>query len=139
MIESKLTSGEQVIMRGRISQRAICGLFWMFLVLGILFGLFPLPVFLIYWLYLKSIAWYVTNKRIILKSGLLSTSTSEIGCDRIGEIQSRQGAFLDKLFGTASLTVNDTGMNNIKLQFVGNPEDVKKVISEQVYASRSVK
>jgi uncharacterized membrane protein YdbT with pleckstrin-like domain len=111
----------------------------MFLVLGILFGLFPLPVFLVYWLYLKSIAWYVTDKRIILKSGLLSTSTSEIGYDRIGEIKLRQGAILDKLFGTGYLIVNDTGMNNMKLQFVGNPEDVKKVISEQVYATRDVK
>ena len=125
-------------MRGRADKQAMCGLFWIFLVLGVLFGLFPLPIFFIYWLSVKRVAWYVTNKRLVQsKASWLAPTveTEEIRWSNVGEIRAKKGALLDSIFGTANLLVSDTGVNSIQLKFVGNPDEVRRVISEKMHSS----
>ena len=133
-----LAPGEEILMRGGADKRAMRGLSWIFLVVGILFGLFPLPVFFIYWSSLKRNAWYVTNKRLVQrKAALLPTvETEEIRWDRVGEVRVKKGALLDALFGTVNLVVSDTGINKIELKFIGNSDSVRKLISEQMYADK---
>ena len=133
-----LAPGEEIVMRGRADKQAMCGLFWIFLVLGVLFGLFPLPIFFIYWLSVKRVAWYVTNKRLVQsKASWLAPTveTEEIRWSNVGEIRAKKGALLDSIFGTANLLVSDTGVNSIQLKFVGNPDEVRRVISEKMHSS----
>ena len=133
-----LAPGEEIVMRGRADKQAMCGLFWIFLVIGVLFGLFPLPIFLIYWLSIKRVAWYVTNKRIVQSKASWiapAVETEEIRWSNIGEVRAKKGALLDSIFGTANLLISDTGFNSIELKFVGKPDEVRRVISEQMHSA----
>lgn len=133
-----LAPDEEIVMRGRADKQAMCGLFWIFIVIGVLFGLFPLPIFLIYWLSVKRGAWYLTNKRLVQSKASWiapTVETEEIRWSNVGEVRAKKGALLDSIFGTANLLISDTGFNSIELKFVGKPDEVRRAISEQMHSS----
>jgi membrane protein YdbS with pleckstrin-like domain len=142
-LEDLLVDGEEVIRRGSVAPQYISYIMWIYIVItvaatlacgvGILFA----PFLLSHWLYLKRCRWYVTDRRILSISGLFSLKTEEIGFKRVGETNLSQG-LLSRLFNTGTIVVNDIGTNSIKIPFVNNPLELKKLITARAYESQQV-
>ncbi len=77
--------------------------------------------------YLKKIEQGVTNKRIILKKGIIGRNTQEIKLDAVETVEIKQGVIgriLD--FGTVKIT--GRGISNLIFKNIDNPMEVKKDI-----------
>ncbi len=74
----------------------------------------------------------VTNKRIIVKTGLIATQAREIFINRIESIQLQQ-SIAGRLFGYGSVIPAGTGGDKAGLHsYIDNPVGLKKVIDEQI-------
>jgi uncharacterized membrane protein YdbT with pleckstrin-like domain len=140
-LEELLVEGEVVIRRGSVASQYISYILWIYIGISALFtvlcgvGVVMAPFLFAHWLYLKRYRWYITDRRVLAISGLLSLQTQEIGFRRIGETNLSQGIF-SRLFNTGTIVVNDTGSGKIKIPLVNNPLDLKKLISSKAYESQ---
>ena len=71
----------------------------------------------------------ITNKRTVLRTGLLSRATSEVVHDNIRNVQVSQ-SFLQRLFGVGTLGLSSSGQDGIEIQIedIPNPDRVREVI-----------
>ncbi|MFR0690240.1 PH domain-containing protein [Enterobacterales bacterium AE_CKDN230030158-1A_HGKHYDSX7] len=125
-IKESLSDGEQV--------HAVFKLHWMawisvwiwclaaLLTLGLL-----APVAIYMWLSLRSLEQGVTNKRVIIKRGIISRRTEEMKIRSIETVELRQ-QLLGRLFGFGDVKITGRGTSDLVLRGVDDPMSVKRQI-----------
>jgi uncharacterized membrane protein YdbT with pleckstrin-like domain len=95
-----------------------------FLLIGFVFLFF-------WWLSCKARVITITNKRTVIKKGLISKHTNEILHSHIRNIQVRQGV-INRIFDVGTLMISSSGQAEIELVFSGlvNPDKAKGMIEE---------
>ena len=79
------------------------------------------------WLKLRSLEQGTTNKRVILKSGIISRKTEEMRIGSIETVEIQQG-ILGRMFGFGSVKVSGRGISDVVFSKIDNPMAVKKSI-----------
>jgi len=98
-------------------------------ILGGFIALIGFGVLFVWWLKTMSAALVVTNKRSILKRGILARSTSEVVHDNIRNIQIDQ-TFWQRVWGVGSIGISSSGQDGIEIQLndLKGPTEIRKVI-----------
>ena len=78
-----------------------------------------------------------TNKRVIIKTGIISRDTDEIRSDRIESIDIKQ-SILGRIFGFGTIYVTGTGGKIIALENVTNVIEMRKALVSLSDGSRDV-
>ena len=107
--------------------------------LGILLLLIVVGIFFILWsifywkFYLrKSIRYAFTNKRVLVRKGLLNTRLISIGYEKITDIQVRENVIEKWLYQTGMIIINTAGTSydEVVLDKVEEPYKVKQQLEE---------
>ncbi len=81
------------------------------------------------WFYAKkSHAYAFTTKRVIVHRGWLSTKTVTVDYSRISDVYVKEGWFEKTISGTGTLVISNSGDNEIVLDNVDKPYELKKII-----------
>ena len=98
-------------------------------ILGGVVALAGFGVLVVWWLKTMSAALVVTNKRTIMKKGLLSRSSSEVVHDNIRNIQIDQ-TFWQRVWGVGSIGISSSGQDGIEIQLgdLKGPNDIREII-----------
>lgn len=125
-IKESLSDGEQV--------HAVFKLHWMAWISVWLWSLAALltlgllaPVAIYMWLSLRSLEQGVTNKRVIIKRGIISRRTEEMKIRSIETVELRQ-QLLGRLFGFGDVKITGRGTSDLVLRGVDDPMSVKRQI-----------
>jgi uncharacterized membrane protein YdbT with pleckstrin-like domain len=125
-IEDSLSAGEKIEGHFKLHWFARVPMyFWLILGLAT-FGLTWL-VALYEYLRLKSIEQGVTNKRVILKMGIVSRKTEEMKLGSIETVEINQG-FWGRVFGFGTVKVTGRGISNVVYKGIDDPMAVKRQI-----------
>jgi uncharacterized membrane protein YdbT with pleckstrin-like domain len=133
-VDEVLIKNEQVIYRGHLTLWAF---FWWIaggLVLLLAFGL-GLLLWLWAWLLYRSTELAVTNKRIIVKAGVIQRNTTEMFLEKVESIQVDQGV-MGRLFDFGTITVSGTGGDRAPIRAVAQPIEFRKAFMTAVDANR---
>ena len=104
---------------------------------------------LIAWLYLVFLGWLLvgiylfvsmhiakwtteralTNRRLVIKRGLISRQTEEISFNRIEEVNLNQ-SMLQRILGSGNIRVTGTGSGEVVMENIDAPLSVQKKINE---------
>jgi uncharacterized membrane protein YdbT with pleckstrin-like domain len=124
-VESNLGSGEQIVHRGELH--------WAIFIPGVVL----VPVFGIGVLLLISeliskftTEMAVTNKRVIIKSGLISRRTIEMNLTKVENIGVSQ-SILGRLLDYGTITVVGTGGTREPFKWVRSPLDFRRAVQTQ--------
>jgi DNA-directed RNA polymerase subunit RPC12/RpoP/membrane protein YdbS with pleckstrin-like domain len=100
------------------------------IILIIAYGL-GLLILLIWWLRCLGTTLTVTNKKTILRKGILSKHTNEVRHSDVRNVQVSQGIF-QRIFGVGKIGVASAGHGDIEIQVAGipNPVKVKNIIDK---------
>lgn len=79
------------------------------------------------WLRLRNIEQGVTNKRVILKRGIISRKTEEMKITSIETVEIIQGV-LGRIFGYGTVKVTGRGLSDLLFRNINDPMDVKRKI-----------
>lgn len=79
------------------------------------------------WLRLRSIEQGVTNKRVILKKGIVSRKSEEMKIASIETVEIIQGVF-GRIFGYGTVKVTGRGISDVLFKNIDDPMDVKRKI-----------
>ncbi|MDT8339701.1 MAG: PH domain-containing protein [Sulfurimonas sp.] len=79
------------------------------------------------WLRLRSIEQGVTNKRVILKKGIVSRKSEEMKIASVETVEIIQGV-IGRIFGFGTIKVTGRGISDLIFKNVDDPMDVKKKI-----------
>ena len=79
------------------------------------------------WLKLRSIEQGVTNKRVILKRGIISRKTEEMKITSIETVEIIQGV-MGRIFGYGDVKVTGRGISDLLFKKINDPMDVKRKI-----------
>ena len=79
------------------------------------------------WLKLRSIEQGVTNKRVILKTGIISRHSDEMKLSSIETVEIAQGV-LGRVLGFGTVKVTGRGVSDLVFRKVHDPMDVKRKI-----------
>lgn len=98
-------------------------------ILGGIIGVVGTGVLVVWWLKTMSASLVVTNKRTIMKKGILARSSSEVVHDNIRNIQIDQ-TFWQRVWGVGSIGISSSGQDGIEIQLndLKGPTDIRKVI-----------
>jgi uncharacterized membrane protein YdbT with pleckstrin-like domain len=125
-IQDSLSNGEEV--------RDLFKLHWfakIWMVIWIILAIPTLGITLILalweWLKLRSIEQGVTNKRIILKRGIISRKTEEMKITSIETVEIIQGV-MGRIFGYGDIKVTGRGISDLLFKKINDPMDVKRKI-----------
>lgn len=125
-IEESLSDGEEI--------KELFKLHWFSKIPMIIWTILAIPTFgitliLAIWEYLKlrSIEQGITNKRAILKTGIISRNSEEMKMSSIETVEIVQG-ILGRIFGYGSIKVTGRGISDLVYKNIDNPMDVKKAI-----------
>ena len=120
-------------------------IFWtiIFIIIGIILNSFPDSSFvgilviilgLIFLIkpYLQKISteMAVTNKRVIIKTGIISRKTLEMNLSKIENIMIDQG-ILDRMLNFGKITVVGTGGTKEPFKFISDPLEFRKAVQSQ--------
>ena len=125
-IEESLSTGEKV--------EALFRLHWVawlptaaWLVLGLVsFGLTWL-IALYTWLRLRFLEQGVTNKRVILKTGIIGRHTEEMKLSSIETVEIRQGIW-GRMLGFGTVQITGRGISDIAFRYLDDPLAAKRQI-----------
>ncbi len=125
--ENTLVPGEQVVYYGELH--------WMIFVPGVI--LIPLCgvgllVLLMAWLRKITNEFTVTNKRVLMKTGIISRRTLEMNLAKIENIQVDQGIF-GRLFDYGTVTVVGTGGTKEPFRYLARPLEMRRAVQNQSY------
>ena len=133
-VDDVLIKDETVMYRGHLTAWAF---FW-----RIFFGLLLLPAFglglllwLSAWLVYRSTELAVTNKRIIVKAGLIQRNTIEMFLEKVESIQVDQG-ICGRILDFGSITISGTGGDKSPVRDVAQPLEFRKAFMTAVDATR---
>lgn len=79
------------------------------------------------WFRLRSIEQGVTNKRVILKKGIISRKSEEMKITSIETVEIIQGV-IGRIFGFGTVKVTGRGISDLVFKNIDDPMDVKKKI-----------
>jgi uncharacterized membrane protein YdbT with pleckstrin-like domain len=79
------------------------------------------------WLKLRNIEQGVTNKRVILKTGVIGRKTEEMKISSIETVEIIQGVF-GRIFGFGTVKVSGRGISDVVFKDIDDPMDVKRKI-----------
>jgi uncharacterized membrane protein YdbT with pleckstrin-like domain len=100
-------------------------------VLGGLCILIAMAAALLSFINRKTSEFGVTNKRVILKTGLIRRNTHEVLLAKVEGIQVNQG-ILGRILGYGSVTVTGTGGSQDPYHRIAKPLDFRRLVQEQV-------
>jgi uncharacterized membrane protein YdbT with pleckstrin-like domain len=126
-VEDNLMPNEKVIYRTHLHW----GIFILPAILTLLsFGIF---IFLLIWVFLrtKTSEFVLTDKRVIIHVGVLSSKSIEILLNKVEGIGVQQGLF-GRMFGYGSLVVGGTGGTKEVFKFIENPFEFRKQVQQQI-------
>jgi len=125
-IEESLSKGEEV--------HEVYKLHWFSKIPMVIWIILAIPTFgltlilAIYeWLRLRSLEQGTTNKRVILKSGIISRKTEEMKIGSIETVEIDQSIF-GRMFGFGNVKVTGRGISDVTFNKIDNPMGVKKSI-----------
>ena len=125
-IQDSLSNGEEV--------RELFKLHWfakIWMILWIILAIPTLGITLLFalweWLKLRSIEQGVTNKRVILKRGIISRKTEEMKITSIETVEIIQGV-MGRIFGYGDVKVTGRGISDLLFKKINDPMDVKRKI-----------
>ena len=125
-IQESLSNGEEV--------KALFELHWFSKVPMILWMILAIPTFgitlllaLWEWLKLRNIEQGVTNKRVILKTGIISRTSEEMKISSIETVEIIQSVF-GRIFGFGTVKVTGRGISDLVFKKINDPMDVKRKI-----------
>lgn len=125
-IEDSLSDGEEI--------KELFKLHWFSKIPMIIWVILALPTFgvtllLAIWefLRLRSIEQGITNKRVILKTGIISRNSEEMKISSIETVEIVQG-ISGRIFGFGSIKVTGRGISDLVYKNIDNPMEVKKTI-----------
>jgi uncharacterized membrane protein YdbT with pleckstrin-like domain len=79
------------------------------------------------WLRLRNIEQGVTNKRVILKKGIISRKSEEMKITSIETVEIIQGVF-GRIFDFGTVKVTGRGISDLVFKNIDDPMDVKRKI-----------
>jgi membrane protein YdbS with pleckstrin-like domain len=90
-----------------------------------------LVVLLIWWLAALATTLTVTDRRTILRKGLLSRTTSEVEHDDIRNVQMDQSA-VERLFGVGDIGISSSGQDDMEIiaRSMPRPDEIVRIIRE---------
>ena len=125
-IEESLSDGEEI--------KELFKLHWFSKIPLIIWAILAIPtlgitLILVIWEYLKlrSIEQGITNKRAILKTGIISRKSEEMKMSSIETVEIIQG-IIGRMFGFGSIKVTGRGISDLVYKNIDNPMEVKKSI-----------
>ena len=125
-IQDSLSDGEEV--------RALFKLHWVartWLIIWIVLAIPTLGITLLLalweWLKLRNIEQGVTNKRVILKRGIISRKTEEMKVSSIETVEIIQSV-MGRIFGYGNIKVTGRGLSDVIFIKINDPMDVKRKI-----------
>ena len=125
-IQDSLSDGEEV--------RDLFKLHWfakIWMILWIILAIPTIGITLLFalweWLKLRSIEQGVTNKRVILKRGIISRKTEEMKITSIETVEIIQGV-MGRIFGYGDVKVTGRGISDLLFKKINDPMDVKRKI-----------
>lgn len=125
-IQDSLSDGEEV--------RALFKLHWFARIPMIIWIILAIPTIgitlllaLWEWLRLRNIEQGVTNKRVILKRGIISRKTEEMKITSIETVEIIQGV-MGRIFGYGTVKVTGRGLSDLLFRNINDPMDVKRKI-----------
>jgi len=125
-IQDSLSNGEEV--------RDLFKLHWfakIWMILWIILAIPTLGITLLFalweWLKLRSIEQGVTNKRVILKRGIISRKSEEMKITSIETVEIIQGV-MGRIFGYGAIKVTGRGISDLLFKKINDPMDVKRKI-----------
>ena len=125
-IEQSLSTGEQVEGVFKFHWFAWVPMaIWTILALPT-FGL-TLPLAIYEFLRLKCTEQGLTNKRVILKTGIISRKTQEMKLKSIETVEINQGIF-GRIFGFGTIKITGRGISDFALKGIDDPMFVKRQI-----------
>ncbi|MBI1731747.1 MAG: PH domain-containing protein [Gammaproteobacteria bacterium] len=120
-IEESLSEGEQVVARFNLHWVERLPIFlWCVLVITLPWGIYQ-------WLKLRCTEIGLTNKRVVVKTGIISRHSEEM---RIGSIETVEidQSIWGRLFGFGNVRVTGKGTSDLVLRRMANPIEVKRRI-----------
>ena len=120
-IEESLSTGEEV--------RAIFRQHWVAklpMILWIIFVI-TIPLAIWEWLKLRNTEMGVTNKRVILKTGIISRHSDEMKISSIETVEIEQGV-MARILGFGTVKVTGKGISDLVFNKIDDPMDVKRKI-----------
>jgi uncharacterized membrane protein YdbT with pleckstrin-like domain len=125
-IEQSLSTGEQV--EGLVKLHWFA---WVPMVIWIILGFLTMGLTWVIALYeflrLKFLEQGVTNKRVILKTGILSRKTEEMKLKSIETVEINQG-LLGRIFGFGTIKITGRGISSLIFKGIDDPMSVKRQI-----------
>jgi len=125
-IQDSLSDGEEV--------RALFKLHWVakiWMIVWIVLAIPTLGITLLFalweWLKLRNIEQGVTNKRVILKRGIISRKTEEMKVSSIETVEIIQGV-MGRIFSYGNIKVTGRGLSDLLFIKINDPMDVKRKI-----------
>ena len=125
-IQESLSNGEEV--------REIFRLHWISKTLMVTWIILAIPTLgitlllaLWEWLKLRNIEQGVTNKRVILKKGIISRKSEEMKISSIETVEIIQGV-IGRIFGFGTVKVTGRGISDLVFKNINDPMDVKRKI-----------
>jgi uncharacterized membrane protein YdbT with pleckstrin-like domain len=125
-IETSLSEGEKVVKLFRLHWTARLWLvLWIVLILPT-FGI-ALLLAIYEWLRLRTLEYGVTNKRVILKKGIIGRQTEEMKIGSIETVEIDQGV-LGRILGYGDVKVTGRGISDVVFRRMDDPMAVKRHI-----------
>ena len=125
-IETSLSEGEKVVKLFRMHWTARL---WLVLWIVLIVPTFGIALLLaIYeWLRLRTLEFGVTNKRVILKKGIIGRYTEEMKIGSIETVEIDQGV-LGRILGYGDVKVTGRGISDVVFRRMDDPMAVKRHI-----------
>ena len=99
-------------------------------------GLFIFVGFI--WAVFRGLVWLttelaLTNKRVIAKSGIIRRNAIDVSLSKTEGVTYTQG-IIGRIFGYGSIVVRGTGVGNVAVRFISQPESFKHEVSRLIHA-----
>jgi len=123
-VENNLIQGEQVVYRAELH--------WIIFIWPVIFSfvLIGIPWLIAAILQKKTTEMAVTNKRVIIKTGIISRRTIEMNLSKIENIEVNQ-SLIGRIFGYGIITIVGTGGTHEPFKNVSQPLDFRKSVLAQ--------
>lgn len=128
-VDTNLMKGEQVVHRAQLH--------WAIYIAGALlsFMLIGLPLLLAAFIRQRTTEMAVTNKRVIIKTGLISRRTVELNLSKVENVAVDQG-ILGRMLDYGTITVVGTGGTREVFAHVLSPLQFRRAVQEQTDAGQ---
>jgi uncharacterized membrane protein YdbT with pleckstrin-like domain len=134
-VEDALVKDERIVHLGHISLWAL----WHLIALGVVllpaFGLGLIFLVLAYVKY-RTTELAITNKRVIVKSGFIRRSTTEININKVESLQVDQEV-LGRMFNFGTLIISGAGTPQAPVAGISRPMEFRKAFMEAQDQSKS--